>query len=142
MLRLRRTINNNCMVKQHPVGSQTIIIDVDSCCGLLRLISVTSKLLNQLHLKQKLKFVFVHCCSIHALHYNLPRLIPNNQCLFLLFGTILFLSYMAYTAPAKHPPAPIILQDMQSTFAAMLRGCGLWLCMKSKAKLHACIFCT
>ena len=43
----------------------------------------------------------------------LPILRANSQCLFLFEVDILLLSYSAYRAPAKQPPAPIALQEKQ-----------------------------
>lgn len=45
---------------------------------------------------------------------NLPTPRKESQTLFLLFLGSLERSYMAYAAPAKHPPAPTNLHDVQS----------------------------
>ena len=45
---------------------------------------------------------------------NLPTLRMDIQTLFLLFLGSLERSYMAYAAPAKQPPAPTNLHDVQS----------------------------
>ena len=44
----------------------------------------------------------------------LPTPMTVSQCLFLFVAGSFDLSYTAYSAPAKHPPAPTSLHDVQS----------------------------